>query len=44
MPAQKRLWSNDHDGVQDRRTLAIQLNEEPPITVGERDAADLMVR
>jgi len=37
-PAYQHLGSDDRDGVQNRRKLAIQLDEEQPIAVGEIDA------
>jgi len=39
MPAQQRLGPDDRDGVQDRWEPAIELDEEPAITVGQLDAA-----
>src|SRR5262245_791083 len=39
MPAQQRLGRDDRDGVQNRREPAIELDEEPTITVGQLDAA-----
>jgi hypothetical protein len=37
MPAHKRLWPNDHHGLEDRRTPTIQLDEEQAIAVREMD-------
>ena len=39
VPAQQRLGLDNRDGVQGRWEPAIELDEEPAITVGQLDAA-----
>jgi hypothetical protein len=38
MPADERLWADDHDDLQHRRKPSIQLNKEHAIAVRKPDA------